>query len=198
MPVIAAIPFASAGGLWLGQALARIAGTLRDFVVSSLHLSPLALASVADFARSGVLWLFIPTLLLALIQSYWLFRTPRQKSALWMLRSVLPLVAATILWSFSASAGFLSSQWEPFAETSRAIDQFQAGRAKLDLTGEDLTNGSPVTALTERWLKGSSITVAPDQSHPSGYLATIRLASGLECRLTVTPYGGTVASCGKV
>lgn len=190
-----AIWVASSGGTWLGQELARTTGTLRDLVLSGFHLSPLTLATITDSARAGVLWLFVPTLLLGLLQSYRLFRTQPQDSAVWMLRCLLPLATVTILWSFSASAGFVSSRWEPFVETRQALDKLQPRTAKLELTGEDLAKGSPLTALTRRWLRGSSILVTPDKAHSSGYLATIHLASGLECRLTVAHYGGTAASC---
>jgi hypothetical protein len=197
MPSIAAIPFACAGGIWLGQDLARSTGTLKDFVISSFHLSPLALAGVTDYARSKVLWLFVPTLLFALLQSYRLFRTPPQDSKLWTLRCLLPVIAITLLWSFSAYAGFVSSSWQPFDETRQALDKLQAGKAKLELTGEDLGKGAPFTALTQRWLRGSSITVAPDHSDLLGYLAKIHLAGGLECRLIVARSGGTSASCAR-
>jgi hypothetical protein len=197
MPVIAAIPFASAGGLWLGRELARTTGTLKDFIVSMFHLSPLAFAAVTEYANTGILWLFIPTLLFALLQSYWLFRTPPQDSTLWMLRCILPMVAVTMLWSFSAYAGFVASRWEPFEETRQALNKLQPATARIELTGEDLAKNSLLTAPTRRWLKGSNITVAPAHSPLSAYFATIHLASGLECRLTVTYYGSSAASCGK-
>ena len=190
-----AIWVARSGGTWLGEELARTTGTLRDLVLSWFHLSPLTFATITDSARAGVLWLFVPAMLLAVIQSYRLFRTQPQDSALWMLRCLLPLATVTLLWSFSASAGFVSSRWEPFVETRQALDKLQPRTAKLELTGEDLAKGSPLTALTRRWLTGSSILVTPDKAHSSGYLATIHLASGLECRLTVAHYGGTAASC---
>ena len=197
MPVIAAIPFASAGGRWLGQELARSTGTPRDFFVSLFHLSPSAFATVTEYANTRVLWVFIPTLLLALIQSYWLFRRPTQDRTS-MLRSLLPLVAVSMLWSFFAYAGFLSSRWEPFEETRRALDRFQPTTATLEITGVELANASPLSPLTRRWLTGSSIALAPDNSRPSVYRATIHLASGLECRLIVVRSGGLAASCGKV
>lgn len=197
-PVTAAIFFASSGGVWLGQELARTTGTLKDFVVSSFHLSPLALAAIIEFARSTVLWLFVPTLVFALIQSYRLFCTPPQNSALWVLRCLLPVAAVTILWSFSAYAGLVSSQWEPFEETRQALDKFHPRTAKIELSGENLAKDSALTTPTRRWLKGSSITVAPGHSALPGYLATIHLASGVECRLTVAQSGGSAASCGKV
>jgi hypothetical protein len=192
-----AIWVAGSGGTWLGQELARTTGTLRDVVLSGFHLSPLTFAAITEFARGHVLWLFVPTLLLALIQSYRLYRIQPQDSLLWMLRCLMPAAIVTVLWSFSASAGFVSSRWEPFAETRQALDKLQPGTANLELTGQDLAKGSPLTAPTRRWLKGSSILVTPDKSHPSGYRATIRLASGVECRLTVAHFGGTAASCGE-
>ncbi len=194
---VTVIVFAKSGGTSMGAELARTTGTLKDLVVSSFHLSPLAFSSIIDFARAHVLWLFLPTLLLALVQSYRLFRTQPDDSTLRMLRCLAPLIMVTILWSFSASAGFVSSRWEPFDETRHALDKLHPNTAKLEIAGEDLAKNSPLTALTERWLKGSSIIVAPDKTQSSGYLATIHLASGLKCRLIVTHSGGTAASCGN-
>ncbi len=201
--VPAAIVFARSGGTWLGQELVRTTGTVRDLALSWYHLSPLAFTSVTDSARAGVLWLFVPALLLGLIQSSRLFRIQPQDSLLWMLRCLMPAALVTVLWSFSVSAGFVSSRWEPFGETRKALDKLQPGAksaaknaaVRLELSGEDLAKNSALTALTQRWLRGSSITVAPDKAHSSGYLATIHLSSGLECRLTVAHYGGTAASC---
>jgi len=197
MPCIAAIPFASAGGIWLGQDLARSTGTLKDFIISSFHLSPLALAGVTDYARSKVLWLFVPTLLFALLQSYRLFRTPPQNSKLWTLRCLLPVIAITILWSFSAYAGFVASHWEPFDEVHRALDKLQPSVATVQLKGEDLVKRSALTSLTNRWLLGSRITVVPAHSQLSAYSAKIRLAGGLECKLIATNSGASAASCGN-
>lgn len=197
-PVLIAVFFASSCGTWLGQELARTTGTLKDFIFSLCHLSPLALATVTEYANTRVVWLFVPTLLFALPQSYRLFRTPPQHSTLWMLRCILPVVAVTMLWSFSAYAGFVASRWEPFEETRKALDKLQPGTPKIELTGEDLAKNSALTATTHRWLKGASITVVPAHSPLSAYLATIHLASGLECRLIVTTHGGSAASCGKV
>jgi len=196
---IAAVPmviwFAGSSVTMLGEELARSTGTLKDLVVSSFHLSPLAFAAIIDSARAGVLWLYVPTLLFGLIQSYRLFRTQPQDGVPWMLRCVLPLVAVTILWSFSATAGFIASRWEPFTETREALDKLQPGAAKFELTGEDLAKGSTLTAPTRRWLRGSKILVARDSAHLPGYLATIRLASGTECRLIVARSGGSAATC---
>jgi hypothetical protein len=198
MPSIAAIPFACAGGIWLGQGLARSTGTLKDFVISSFHRSPLAFAAVTEFARSRVLWLFVPTLLFAVLQSYRLFRTPPQNNKLWTLRCLLPVIAITILWSFSAYAGFVASRWDPFGETRDALNELHAGAAKLELAGDGLAKSSALTTPTRRWLEGSRITVVPGQSPLLRYVATIHLASGVECWMTVTRAGATAQSCGKL
>jgi hypothetical protein len=136
-------------------------------------------------------------LLFALLQSYRLFRTPPQNSKLWTLRCLLPLIAITLLWSFSATAGFLTSHWEPFEETRQALDRLHVGAAHVEFTGEDIAKGSPLSAPTRRWLKGSRVAVATGGFHLPGYVATIHLASGLECKLIVAHYGGTSASCAQ-
>jgi len=82
VPVAAAITVASAGGVLLGGHLTRTTGTLTELVVSSFHLSPLAFTTPVEFALTRVLWLFLPTLLLALAQSYRLLRTQPDGSAL--------------------------------------------------------------------------------------------------------------------
>lgn len=194
-PVTTVVFLSSSGGTWLGQELSRTTGTLKDFVVSWFHLSPLALARITESAREGVLWLFVPTLLFALIQSYRLFRTHPQDGFWWMLRCVLPVAAVTMLVSFSVSTGLIYSRWAPFDETRQALDRFHVGATKIELTGEDLIRSTPLAAPTRRWLKGSRIIVSSERSPLSGYLATIHLASGLECRLTVVNRGGTAASC---
>jgi len=197
-PATTAIFLARPGGTWLGEELARSTGTLKDLIVSSFYLSPLAFTGITDFLRGGVLWAFVPALVVGVFQSYRLFRTQPQDSALWMLRCLMPLVAVTILWTFSASFGFASSRWEPFDETRQALDKLHAGATYPELSGEDLAKGASLTALTQHWLKGSSITVTRDHSRLPGYLATIHLANGLECRLTVAQSGGTAASCGNL
>ena len=195
-PVTAAIALTCAGGIQLGEKLANSTGTLKDFIVSRFHLNPLALETLADFGRSHVLWLFVPTLLFSLAQSYFLFRTPPSDGILRMLRSVLPVAAMTILWSFSVSGGLLFTHWRPFDEVQLAIDQFQPAAATLELTGDDLARASFLTAPTRRWLNGAAITVSPRHTRSLGYVARIHLASGMNCSLTVAGAGGKAASCG--
>jgi hypothetical protein len=92
-----------------------------------------------------------------------------------------------ILWSFSLSAGLLSSHWQPFDESRQAIDKIQPGNANLQLTGDDLAKRSSLTATTQ--------AITPGHARLFGYLATIHLASGVECQLTVASCGGSAATC---
>jgi hypothetical protein len=198
VPVSAVVAVACSAGLSLGDQLAKTTGTLRDFLVSSFHLSPLAFAAIMEYARQHVLWLFVPTLLFALLQSFWLFRAPSQRGVRWILRCLLPLAAVTILWSFFASAGFLHSRWEPFHETRQALERFQPMAAPLKLTAEQLADDSSLSPLTRQWLAHAQIDVAPQPSPATGYRATIHLASGIDCRLTVLHQGwAAAASCNQ-
>lgn len=197
-PVTFAIPATSAVGLWLGRLLAQRIGTFSDLFLSAFHRSPFAFATIAGFARGHVLWLFVPVLLFALFHSYRLFRAPTQNSRLWVLRCLLAPVAITLLWSFSASAGLLSSHWEPFEETRHVLDQLDSGMHDLQLAGEDLIKGASLSAATNRWLQGARVVITGNHAtRPSGYIATFHLASGLECRLIVSPFGASAASCGR-
>lgn len=197
MPATAAIPLASYCGIRMGRELAGITGTLKDLAISALHLSPFAFSGITTYGREHVLWLFIPALLVGIFQSYRLYRTAAQGGVLWLLRCLAPPAAVTLLWSFTAYAGLIASKWEPFEETRKALDLRQGARWKLELAGNDLAKSASLSAPTGRWLNGSRITVDPDLSSPSGYRATINLASGTECRLIVADYGGTAASCGS-
>lgn len=195
-PASAVVALACGAGLWLGDGLTNASGTLRDFLVSSFHLDPFSFAAITEYARQHFLWLFVPTLLFALFQSFWLFRAPSQSGVRWIVRCFLPLAAVTVLWSFSASAGFLYSRWEPFQETRQALDRLQPMAAPLKLTAEQLTNDSSLSPLTRQWLTHAQIDVAPQASPATGYRATIHLASGIACRLTVLHQGwAAAASC---
>jgi hypothetical protein len=155
----------------------------------------------------AVLWL--PTLLLAVIQSYRLFRSQLQDKAFFLVRNLSPLVLVLFLTSFSLQAfnTFGSGAWRQHyrveEETLRAIDKTLAGATKpdathpLQLTVEDLAKVSPLSERTRRWLRGSCITVVPMKSLPhraysplrlfdlndahSWYLVTIHLPGGSDC-----------------
>jgi ABC-type transport system involved in multi-copper enzyme maturation permease subunit len=197
MPVTAAIPLASYSGILLGREMARNTGALKDLAISALHLSPFAFSGITAYAREHILWLFFPAFAVGLFQSFRLFRAQPRDGTVWMLRCLAPLAAVTILWSLLVTAGFTSSSWQPFEETQRALERLEPGSASVNVGAAKLVNASSISALTERWLKGSTMSVTPGDSQSVRYRATIHLASGRECRLTVTRFGGSAASCGQ-
>jgi ABC-type transport system involved in multi-copper enzyme maturation permease subunit len=139
--------------------------TLSNFRLFSLFKNETLLA----------LFLLSPALLAAVLQSYRLFRAQVRESALFVIRSVLPITLVTFLWGFFLGA-FISvvieargQMWNLFRETHEAIEKIQPGTAKLEsegplqLTVEDLAKASPLSERTRRWLENSRITVAPDK-----------------------------------
>lgn len=195
IPATFAVTLAGVVGVQLGRALAEAAGTLHDLLISSWHLSPFMLAGLAEFARTHVLWLFIPALLVAVFQSYQLFRTPPQPGVRWMLRCLLLPVAVTLLWSFSVYAGFLGSLWEPFEETRHALDKLQMASAIREIAGDELQSDAALSLSTRRWLAGSTIRLVPGHSVLPGYSATLHLAGATECQLNVIRGGPAAATC---
>jgi len=194
VPAVGAVSLAGRFGGWIAGKLAQTTGTLVDLVASWFRISPFN-----DFPYgTKITWVLVPTLLFAVIQSYRLFRRQPEDSTLSMIRCLLPLALVAFVCSFSLGAsgfGLQPQRWDPFFETYLAIEKLQPGVTKRDsahplqLTVEDLAKVSPLSALTRRWLGDSNITVAPDPAH-SAYLATIHLAGGWDCKLTVGHYGG--------
>jgi ABC-type transport system involved in multi-copper enzyme maturation permease subunit len=164
-----------------------------------------------------VLHLLVPMLLLAVMQSYWLFRRQLQDSTMFVIRNLLPLAIVTFLsmffWmAFHASVVQAKQQmWSMFKETHEAIEKIQPGTANLDeahplqLTVEDMVKVAPLSERTQRWLRNSRISVAPDKPHLddryccrgnsrsitfaseraySRYLATVQLPSGSKCAVS--------------
>ena len=202
-PAEGAVLFAIAFGNWVAQQLAQNTGTLRDVVVSSLHLDPAAFLGI-PVSILATFCLIVPATLFAVIQSYRMFRTQPQDSVLGIVRSLLALALVLIVCSFSISASGLGGEllpmmagvsgWHPRYETTQAIEKLQTGQANLDaahprqFTVDDLAKAAPLSPLTQRWLRDSRTTLVPDEV-PAGKLAnnhhaaTIHLASGLECKI---------------
>jgi hypothetical protein len=200
-PVIVVNYLAGAGGFWLGQELARITGTVKDLVVSWFHLNlspaPFALWSPSPGLILGNVSLaFAPALVFGVMQSRRLFREQPSHSPRWILRRLLPPCTVSFFWCLILAAGVVSSSWRPLEETRQALDRLQPREIQSNLAGDDLARSSPLTSTTRRWLKGASIHVASDPFHPAGYVATIHLAGGQECKLTVVNPGSAVW-CGR-
>ncbi len=166
------------------------------------------------YGRAAPFWL-APTFLFAVIQSRRMFRTEVRDSTLSVIRSLVPLATVAFLCIFSLGTYLVfvyhasAPKYILFRETHEAIEKIQSGAAKLDathplqLTVEDLAKASPLSPVTRRLLRDSSITVAPGEPHRardwrggfatriwwaphkaySQYLATIHLANGSDCFL---------------
>ncbi len=223
-PVMAAL-------LLAGRFGDRVARGLVDLLASRLDLFAdfNFTNTVANLEWPGWAWyaapalvaalVLVPTLLFATLQSYRLFRAQLQDSPLFVIRYLLPLALVASLCSFSLGTfdsfvGHAKQQlWTMFRETHEAIEKVQPSDAKLDaahplqLSEEELAKASPLSERTRRWLRNSSITVAPDQPGPgrpgayccggnsrsitfvpdsahSWYLATIHRPGGSSCTLS--------------
>jgi len=187
--------------LLTGQFADWPASEMMGFLVSKFDLfadfpftNSVANAGFFDRALPPLLFVFlllVPTLLLATVQSYRLFRKQLQNSALFVVRRLLPLALTAFLCNFFLIAYFAfladarQQMWTVFQETHEAIEKIQPPAADFDaahplqLTAEDLFKAAPVSERTRRWLSNSRITVAPDQPHPGGHYCCGRNSRGV-------------------
>jgi hypothetical protein len=149
-----------------------------------------------------------PALILALVQSYRLFRTRTSAGARLALRSLLPMVLLVFLCGFFFTALYTfwwraALQLNHFnAVTGNAIEEAIPDAARphpagpLQLTVDDVAKAWrwPLEESTRHWLTGARITVTPDKAHPAGFFcmpgpyghdrcyfsATIHLADGTD------------------
>jgi hypothetical protein len=203
---------------------------LMDFIFT--NFDPFAnLRFVIAASRLSFIWfgynptpiltvLGVPALLLAVIQSYRLFRTQIQDRTRSLVRNLLPLAMVVFLLTFSwvalkdffDYAGF--QVWILFDQTNVGIGKIIPDAVKsnatppLQLTVGDLAKALPslfpLTAITRRRLRDARITVTPDKAHPQGfycrenqpqwnscyYLATVQLADGTDLTLSNEPPQG--------
>jgi hypothetical protein len=190
LPVMIALYFAMELGKWAGPALTNLFFSRFDPFANVKFAS--AVSSMFGTSRTSrsafweffynrgylapmVLAVLVPTLFLAVIQSYRLYRAQLQDSALSLLRNLLPLAVVSFLCSFSLMAFFVfvvrteNQESTALFETIDAIRRIQAGAGKLDaahplqLTVEDLAKAYPLSKSTRRLLGNSHITLALDE-----------------------------------
>jgi len=190
LPVMIALYFAGELGKWAGPALTNLFFSRFDpfsnvkfaeAVSSIFETFPFSRSTFWEFFYNrGYLvpmeWaVLVPTLSLATIQSYRLFRAQVQDSALSLVRNLLPLALVTFLCSFSLMAFFSfvvrarNQRSIALFETIDAIQKIQAGGVKLDaahplqLTVDDLAKAFTLSKSTRRLLGNSHITLALDE-----------------------------------
>jgi flagellar biosynthesis protein FliQ len=225
LPVMIAIGLAGEFGEWAGRALMNLVISRFDlfatFKFTSAVVMRFQLSEGLQFVAWGLYgyhylspmlgYILGPTLLLAIFQSYRLFRTQVQNSTLSVVRKLLPLAMMAFLCTFLPAAlgtfvfHALDQYWRAESETLRAIEKTPLSTAKMDaahplqLTTADLAKASPLSEHTRRWLGKSAVTIAPLKVPPSldmrfwggwglartipfeDYLATIHFGGGNDC-----------------
>jgi hypothetical protein len=193
-PILIALFLAGRFGYWVANAFNSSGGLV--FVASKLGLFANfwftnAVANVNPFATVAastfvLVILLVPVLVVAVLQSRWLFRNQLQDSALFVVRRLLPLTTIVFLCSFSLVSfnNFVFAakrqMWAMFRETHDAIDKAQPGLAipdntnldaahPLQLTLQDLNKAAPLSGRTQRWLRNALITVEPEKPHFGGH-----------------------------
>ncbi|MGA2984682.1 MAG: hypothetical protein ABSG32_12775 [Terriglobia bacterium] len=196
LPVMVALYFAGEFGKWVGPVLTDLFFSRFDpfanvkfanAVSSMFEAFPISRSAYWEFFYNrGYLApmmcaVLVPTLFLAVIQSYRLFRAQLQDTALSLVRNLLPLAVVAFLCSFSLMAFFSflgrarNQKSIALFETIQALQNIQSGAAKLDaayplqLTVEDLAKASPLSKSTRRVLGNSRITLALDEPPHHGH-----------------------------
>ncbi|HEU5453708.1 MAG TPA: hypothetical protein VFU76_17045 [Terriglobales bacterium] len=189
---------ATTAGLWLAGHWTGSTGTLRDLVVSSLHLNPSAFQIPAfDVTPAMAFFLpladaiprlfLIPAALFATGQSYRIYRAPKQDGMGWMLRCLAPLAMASLVGATLLAATLRPSSWDPLRETGDALLQLPPPAVVMEVSGDSLAGRVRVSPLTRRWLAGSRIAVLAERS--SGYRTVIHLAGGVDCAVVAARAG---------
>jgi hypothetical protein len=209
IPVMVTLWLAGEFGRWVGPALTNLfvsrfdpfadagftkAVISRFFDVHSGHERwTIYLLETSYPPVLALMW--TPTLVLAVIQSYRLFRAQLQNGARTLIRNLLPLAMLAFLCSscWMAASTFVDRAFgessRPFFETFMAIRNIQPDTAKVDathplqLTVEDLAKASPLSEHTRRWLQNARITVALEE--PPHHA---RFGCGANSQPIVTPY----------
>lgn len=192
-PVLGALSLAKPFGEWVPEQLMpriisrfdlfsdfRFTNSVSNFLFFDLEEKPILVAAL----------LVVPILLVAVIQSYRLFRTQARDGKLPLVRNLLPLamMAFLLIFSWNASIVFVEQarqqMWTLFSETHQAIEMDLPRTALLDaahplqVTLDDLAQASPLSERTRRWLRNSRISIAPFKLHP-GPCCHPGIASGM-------------------
>jgi len=163
---------------------------------------------------SGQLIFWIPTLILAVVQSYRMFGTPIRPSALAVARKLSPLIVLALLctvftYAFVRLAGTAEDRvYGPIASMTSAIQVVLSNSANreatqpLQMTVGDLNTFSTLRVPLVPWLHDAIIAIAPDKAHPTtccqdakyfkgkpvwNYTASLHLANGAVVNLSLEP-----------
>lgn len=197
LPVVCALVYAGAAGIWAAQQLGQIVVPLLTMFISHFQMNPNSLANAVHGAADKIwmLWLILPALLFALIQSYRMFRVPPGDRSLPVIRRLLSLALVVFLCALSLGVFVIGvqNQYDSvlIRETRMAIENLHIDARKLDAahpmqpTLDELEKASPLSAATRQWLRTASFTVGPaGKGKAVWYWATIHFADGSDYPLS--------------
>jgi ABC-type transport system involved in multi-copper enzyme maturation permease subunit len=162
---------------------------------------------------SDPLIFWVPSLVLAVIQSYRMFRAPIRESVLSVVRKLLPLVVVGLACSLFAC---LAEQLSDYARNEilgashsvddaiqnvLSVDANRATTQPLQLTFDELNKYSAPRLHVSVWLRGATFSIAPDKDYPTtccesaskvvfrrwNYNATAHLPSGAVMTFSIEP-----------
>lgn len=221
VPILALVILTPQIADWAGLRLAQSLVSRFDIFANfrfTAFLSSLSsdhhLNDIVELPDLLIFWL--PSLIVAVVQSYGLFRAPIRPSAGSVARKLLPLVALGLLCNvFGYGLVRLSNQvWGRalnsvfyIGEGIQNVLSNSANREAaepLQLSPDDLKKLAPLGVPASHWLRGATLTIVPDKAHPTtccevnnvrirplwNYTATARLASGAVILFSLEPRAG--------
>ena len=157
----------------------EVTGGILSFGISSYRFFTLSWHEIFTMYAALMLTLqWGPTSILAVFQSYRLFRVEIQDRAHSLARNLLPLATLAFLCSLSLAAygTFVMEAWQQqstfIRETFQAIEKIQPGAVMLEatrplqLTERDLAKAFPLSEHTRHWLSNSYVTIVPIEVLP--------------------------------
>jgi len=186
-------------------------GKLNDFLLTTFHPYPFSgsFVSLQDHHFPGAFLvissalpfiLSAPVLVVAVLQSYRLFRRDMTNQEALALRNFVPLLIVSLLagTSISVARDFL---FRPTAQQQLVLNEVHDGVVKLyidnapldathplQVNPEELAKTTPLSTVTRNWLRGATVAVYPMDPavkigpKASPYYVSILFSTGRECR----------------
>jgi len=181
--------------------LLNLLGNLRfDWWVARVSFSDHWWLSPLENSASYAALVGGPALILAVVQSYRLFRAQNRGDSRSVMRNLLPLALLVFLCGFSLAA-FDAFWWRAGSQVfffnsaiGNAIVKTLPDAAKLHpteplkLTVDDVAKAWfwPLENSTRHWLSGARITVTPDKAHPGGFFCPLDPRGHTSCYFSAT------------
>jgi hypothetical protein len=199
--------------VWLNQTW------VLDSLISRMHPFPISSESarwlfIITLGELSGLWVVVPVLAAALLQSHRLFRAELADGVRPIIQRLLPLAIAAVLAGVVQHTPMVvvwrtsDQTWKVLKQVSNTVDNMKLDPAQpVTLSFEDLRKGAAQSDLARLWLKEATITVTPaaitQKRMVSGkwstvtfsHYATIQLRHGWTCNVAGVEYGFGLVSC---